>query len=67
VTIISRQTRLHISSRSSTNFNVFAYCKRLNFHKDLNFANHLRFVKNRSREQLGNMSTLRKLCSICEN
>ncbi|MDD9362113.1 MAG: hypothetical protein PV344_04225 [Anaplasma sp.] len=30
------------------------YCKRLNFHEDLifaNFANSLRFAKNRSREQ----------------
>ncbi|MDD9362919.1 MAG: hypothetical protein PV344_08355, partial [Anaplasma sp.] len=29
------------------------YCKRLNFRKDLNFANRLRFAKNRSREQFG--------------
>ncbi|MDD9362083.1 MAG: hypothetical protein PV344_04065, partial [Anaplasma sp.] len=32
------------------------YCKRLNFRDDLiiaNFANRLRFAKNRSREQLG--------------
>ncbi|MDD9362321.1 MAG: hypothetical protein PV344_05290 [Anaplasma sp.] len=41
------------------------YCKRLNFHEDLifaNFANHLRFAKNS-----GNMSTLRKLHSVREN
>ncbi|MDD9361941.1 MAG: hypothetical protein PV344_03350 [Anaplasma sp.] len=34
------------------------YCKRLNFHEDLifaNFANCLRFAKNRSREQFGHM------------
>ncbi|MDD9362872.1 MAG: hypothetical protein PV344_08120 [Anaplasma sp.] len=29
------------------------YCKRLNFREDLIFANHLRFAKNRSREQFG--------------
>ncbi|MDD9362176.1 MAG: hypothetical protein PV344_04540 [Anaplasma sp.] len=32
------------------------YCKRLNFREDLifaNFANPLRFAKNRSREQFG--------------
>ncbi|MDD9362758.1 MAG: hypothetical protein PV344_07540 [Anaplasma sp.] len=32
------------------------YCKRLNFHEDLifaNFANRLRFVQNRSRKQFG--------------
>ncbi|MDD9361934.1 MAG: hypothetical protein PV344_03310 [Anaplasma sp.] len=34
----------------------FKYCKRLNFREDLffaNFANRLRFAKNRSREQFG--------------
>ncbi|MDD9362300.1 MAG: hypothetical protein PV344_05180, partial [Anaplasma sp.] len=35
---------------------AFIYCKRLNFRGDLifaNFANRLRFAKNRSREQFG--------------
>ncbi|MDD9362162.1 MAG: hypothetical protein PV344_04470, partial [Anaplasma sp.] len=34
----------------------FCYCKRLNFRKDIifaNFANCLRFTKNRSHEQFG--------------
>ncbi|MDD9362146.1 MAG: hypothetical protein PV344_04390 [Anaplasma sp.] len=34
----------------------FIYCKQQNFHEDLifaNFANRLRFAKNRSREQFG--------------
>ncbi|MDD9362575.1 MAG: hypothetical protein PV344_06610, partial [Anaplasma sp.] len=34
----------------------FIYCKRLNFREDLifvNFANRLRFAKNRFREQFG--------------
>ncbi|MDD9362231.1 MAG: hypothetical protein PV344_04820 [Anaplasma sp.] len=36
--------------------NLMKYCKRLNFREDLifaNFANCLRFAKNRSREQFG--------------
>ncbi|MDD9362749.1 MAG: hypothetical protein PV344_07495, partial [Anaplasma sp.] len=35
---------------------VLVYCKRLNFHRDLifaNFANRPRFAKNRSREPFG--------------
>ncbi|MDD9362325.1 MAG: hypothetical protein PV344_05315 [Anaplasma sp.] len=32
---------------------LLRYCKRLNFHEDLSFANRLRFAKNRSREQFG--------------
>ncbi|MDD9362299.1 MAG: hypothetical protein PV344_05175, partial [Anaplasma sp.] len=37
-------------------FILNAYCKRLNFRRDLifaNFANRLRFAKNRSREKFG--------------
>ncbi|MDD9362117.1 MAG: hypothetical protein PV344_04245 [Anaplasma sp.] len=49
-------------------FRTSKYCKRLNFREDLifaNFANHLRFAKNRSREQFGQYGNIiRKLHSI---
>ncbi|MDD9362027.1 MAG: hypothetical protein PV344_03780 [Anaplasma sp.] len=35
---------------------LYTYCKRLNFREDLifaNFANHLRFANNKTREQFG--------------
>ncbi|MDD9361966.1 MAG: hypothetical protein PV344_03475, partial [Anaplasma sp.] len=44
----------HIARAHECEFN--AYCKRLNFREDLifaNFANRLRFAKNRSRKQFG--------------
>ncbi|MDD9362727.1 MAG: hypothetical protein PV344_07385, partial [Anaplasma sp.] len=45
--IVLNVTRVHMKT---------TYCKRLNFREDLifaNFANRLRFAKNKSREQFG--------------
>ncbi|MDD9362243.1 MAG: hypothetical protein PV344_04880 [Anaplasma sp.] len=49
---------------------LWKICKRLNFCEDLisaNFANRLRFAKNRSREQFGQYVNTTEATSIREN